>query len=230
MAERTNDAVTRRTFMAGAAVITAGAVAAVACSEDDDPKPAASATAGGSPAAAASPAESATAAGQATLDPTPACMDDDDPTIEQTEGPYFTPNSPERADLRETGLAGTPLTVSGFVLGSDCQPQARALLDFWQCDNDGIYDNDGYRLRGHQFTGDDGAFKLETIVPGIYPGRTRHIHVKVQREGGSVLTTQLYFPDDAAANAADGIFDERLLMDVRASGNIRLGSFNFVLA
>ena len=35
---------------------------------------------------------------------------------------------------------------------------------------------------------------MRSIVPGVYPGRTRHIHVKVQPRGGRVLTTQLYFP------------------------------------
>jgi N-hydroxyarylamine O-acetyltransferase len=44
---------------------------------------------------------------------------------------------------------------------------------------------------------------VETVVPGLYPGRTRHIHVKVQRPGGSILTTQLYVPDEPR-NATDG--------------------------
>jgi len=56
-----------------------------------------------------------------------------------------------------------------------------ALLDFWQADAAGDYDNTGFRLRGHQFSGADGRFRLATVVPGLYPGRTRHIHVKVQR-------------------------------------------------
>ena len=40
--------------------------------------------------------------------------------------------------------------VAGIVLGTDCKPIDRALLDFWQADASGVYDNRGYRLRGHQ--------------------------------------------------------------------------------
>jgi protocatechuate 3,4-dioxygenase beta subunit len=163
-----------------------------------------------------------TAAG--ALPPTPACDDGDDPTPEQTEGPYFTPDSPERASLLEAGMAGDRLTLAGTVLATDCRPVRRALLDFWQADAGGQYDNQGYRLRGHQFTDAEGRFRLETIVPGLYPGRTRHIHVKVQAPDRPVLTTQLYFPGEAA-NDSDGIFRQELLLDV-AGGR---ASFTFVL-
>lgn len=175
------------------------------------------------------PDPTATTVSQA-LEPTPACGDDDDddPTISQTEGPYYTPNTPERTSLIEAGMAGTKLVVSGFVLTTDCQPVAQALLDFWHCDDAGVYDNEGYKLRGHQFTNDQGQFTLETIRPGVYPGRTRHIHVKVQAPNHPVLTTQLYFPDEPG-NASDGIFDARLLMDERDTQDGKAATFNFVL-
>jgi Dioxygenase len=182
--------------------------------------------AGGGPGTTAGPATAGpatTAAG--ALPPTPACDDGDDPTPAQTEGPYFTPNSPERASLLEAGLSGERLTVAGTVLATDCRPLRRALLDFWQADADGQYDNQGYRLRGHQFTDADGRFTLETVVPGQYPGRTRHIHVKAQAPDGPVLTTQLYFPGEAA-NAGDGIFREELLLTMDGD---RQASFTFVL-
>ena len=164
------------------------------------------------------------------LTPTPACDDgDDDPTPAQTEGPYFTSNSPARTSLVEAGMAGTPLTVSGRVLTTGCEGIARAKLDFWQADNAGAYDNSGYRLRGHQFTDASGHFSLQTIVPGLYPGRTRHIHVKVQAPNGRVLTTQLYFPGEAR-NASDGIYSPELLLAIEDAGAPRVGTFNFVLA
>jgi protocatechuate 3,4-dioxygenase beta subunit len=166
-----------------------------------------------------------TTTGTTTLAPTPACDDGDDPTPEQTEGPYFSPNSPERTSLREDGVDGTPFFLTGAVLGTDCTPISGALLDFWHADDAGEYDNEGYRLRGHQFTDANGAYRLETIVPALYTGRTRHIHVKAQRSGGSVLTTQLYFPDEPG-NESDDIFDPALLMSVPSSGSAR---FDFVL-
>jgi protocatechuate 3,4-dioxygenase beta subunit len=188
-------------------------------------------TATAAPAARAEP--SATAAAQPpaaqALAPTPACGDDDDPTPAQTEGPYFTPNSPLRTSLLETGISGRRLTVTGYVLTTDCRPIAGALVDFWQCDAAGVYDNAGYRLRGHQFTDQQGRYRLETILPGVYPGRTRHIHVKVQAPGGRVLTTQQYFPGEPA-NARDGIYRRALELATQdnADGSIA-ASFNYVL-
>jgi protocatechuate 3,4-dioxygenase beta subunit len=182
------------------------------------------------PGTTAPPATATTDAGTAgTLAPTPACDDGDDPTPSQTEGPYFTPNSPRRASLLEAGVGGQRLVVAGAVLTTDCRPVNRALLDFWQADDAGEYDNQGYRLRGHQFSDADGRWRLETVVPGLYSGRTRHIHVKVQAPDGPVLTTQLYFPGEPD-NDRDGIFSpELVLADVRDSGDTRQASFTFVL-
>ncbi|MER5964448.1 carbohydrate-binding protein [Streptomyces sp. NPDC002057] len=159
---------------------------------------------------------------------TPECDDGDDPTPSQTEGPYFKPNSPLRTSLVDAGTAGVRLTVSGYVFGLACRPISGVLLDFWQADTNGAYDNTGFRFRGHQFTDAQGAFRLTTIVPGLYPGRTRHIHVKLQAPGRPVLTTQLYFPNEPRNNT-DTIFDPRLLMTVRDAGGAREAAFDFVL-
>jgi len=164
------------------------------------------------------------------LAPTPACPDDE-PTPPQTEGPFYTPDTPERASLREPGLGGTPLVVVGRVVDTGCLPIAGAMLDFWHCDAQGVYDTSGYRLRGHQFADSDGRWRLETILPATYPGRTRHIHVRVQPPGGEVLTTQLYFPDEPD-NARDGIYVPELEMTMAptAPGGEMTGTFDFVLA
>jgi protocatechuate 3,4-dioxygenase beta subunit len=160
--------------------------------------------------------------------PTPACGQGDARTPAQTAGPYFKPNSPARASLLEPGMPGSRIVVEGSVLTTDCRPIPRALIDFWQADDRGAYDNAGYRLRGHQFTDDAGHYRLETIVPGHYPGRTRHVHVKLQAPNGPVLITQLYFPGEPA-NQQDGIFRPELVMKVRDAGAGKLASFDFVL-
>ena len=162
------------------------------------------------------------------LAPTPACSDGEEPTPRQMEGPFFRPRSPERTSLLEAGLRGTKIVVSGSVLSTRCKPVPSALLDFWQCDDEGEYDNSGYRLRGHQFTDKSGAYRLETIVPALYPGRTRHIHVKLQAPGRSVLTTQLYFPGEPQ-NQRDFLFRQELLLAMTDAGGTRAGRFDFVL-
>ncbi len=163
-----------------------------------------------------------------TLEPTPVCGDDDDVTPPQTAGPFYTPNSPERASLLEPGMAGTRMVLTGTVMTTACQPVAGALLDFWHADDGGVYDNVGYRLRGHQFADEAGRYTLETIVPGLYPGRTRHFHVMVQAPNQPVLITQLYFPGEPQ-NDTDGIFNPALLMDMQDGADGKLATFNFVL-
>lgn len=163
---------------------------------------------------------------QGQLLPTPACGAG--PTPRQTEGPFFTPNSPERQSLVESGMKGQVLELTGLVLTRGCKPVNGALLDFWQADDDGAYDNRGFRLRGHQFADGEGRYRLRTILPGRYPGRTPHIHVKVQAANRPVLTTQLYLPGDPG-NVRDPLFRSELLMRMAGGRERRSGQFDFVL-
>ena len=162
------------------------------------------------------------------LPATPACADDHDVTEPTTEGPFFKPSSPLRASLMEAGTRGTRLSVSGLVLSTGCRPVPNALIEFWQADDRGEYDNTGFRLRGHQFTDAQGRYRVDTVVPGLYPGRTRHLHVKVQAPSRPVLTTQLFFPGEAR-NTSDGIFRRSLLMKMSGADAAQIGTFDFVL-
>ncbi|RJQ69465.1 dioxygenase [Pseudonocardiaceae bacterium YIM PH 21723] len=140
------------------------------------------------------------------------------------EGPYFKPNTPERSDLLTPGMPGVLITVSGTVFTQNCTPVARALIEAWQCDSKGIYDNSGYTLRGHFYTDANGKFSFKSIIPRDYGTgadyRAPHIHIKVQRPTAQVLTTQLFFPDDTEAyglnfaemNRRDRIFERRNVM------------------
>ncbi|MHA6248854.1 dioxygenase family protein [Pontibacter sp. CAU 1760] len=163
-----------------------------------------------------------------TLQPTPECDDHDEPTPPQTEGPFYTPSSPERSNLREKGMRGTAMVLTGQVLDTRCQPVAGALLDWWHADDQGNYDNEGYKLRGHHYTDKQGKFRLETIMPGLYPGRTRHFHVKVKGPDTPVLTTQLYFPGEQG-NKRDYIFKPALLMQVNEGPDVTNATYTFVL-
>jgi protocatechuate 3,4-dioxygenase beta subunit len=155
-------------------------------------------------------------------------MDRCSPTAATTEGPYFRKGSPGRTQLREQGVRGEELTLSGRVVDAAGKPLVGALLDFWQADGAGNYDNAGYKLRGHQSAGESGRYLLETVIPGAYPGRTPHIHVRVSSPDGAVtLTTQLFFPG-LESNLSDSIFREDLV--VMMSGAARkTGTYDFVL-
>ncbi len=149
-------------------------------------------------------------------------------TPELTEGPFFKANSPERSSLLASNTPGTKLVISGYVYSTGCQPVAHALLDFWQANAQGVYDNSGYTLRGHQYTDASGRYQLTTIVPGLYTGRTEHIHVKVQAPNGQLITTQLFFPG-VPQNDMDGIFNAALLMVIQQGSNGEQGHYNFVV-
>jgi protocatechuate 3,4-dioxygenase beta subunit len=191
------------------------AVAIFALSACGQPPLTASVSSTPSSAASASPVAASSGACPTALTPS------------QTEGPYFKAGSPARTSLIESGITGTRLLLSGRVLTLACAPVSGAILDFWEADAGGAYDNTGYQLRGHQLTDAAGRYSLETIVPGEYPGRTEHIHVKIQAPGEPVLTTQLYFPG-VAGNQQDSIFDAHLLLSVQDTAAGKTATFDFV--
>lgn len=160
--------------------------------------------------------------------PTPPCAEPADITPPQTPGPFYKPRSPERRSLLESDIQGARIVLTGSVLSTRCKPVPGALIDFWHADAGGVYDNAGHRLRGHQFSDAAGLYRLETIVPGLYPGRTRHYHVRVQAPNRPVLTTQLYFPGEPE-NRRDSIFNPKLVISVRDSAPIKSAAFDFVL-
>ena len=160
---------------------------------------------------------------------TPGCDDGDEPTIPETAGPYFKPQSPLRSDLREPGIVGRPVELTGHVLTRTCRPLAGALVALWHANDSGEYDNEGFRLRGHLFTDSEGRYAFHTILPGLYPGRTRHYHVKVQAPGKALLTTQFYFPNEER-NHTDGLFRSELVMRVAKRDDSLLAQFDVVLA
>lgn len=127
-------------------------------------------------------------------------------TPEVTEGPYYFDAALERTDITE-GRPGLPMSVELQVVDGGCRPIPRARVDIWHTDATGLYS--GYAqpgvstegetfMRGTQFTDDDGVVQFQTVYPGWYPGRTTHIHFKVFLDQASVLTGQIFFPDDVS--------------------------------
>ena len=148
------------------------------------------------------------------------------------QGPFYKPGAPVRSVLLEKGMAGTPLTVTGRVLDTHGRPLKGALLDVWQADHKGSYDNTGFLLRGKLYTDDEGRYTLRTIKPLYYgePGdmRPAHIHVKAGAGNAPVLTTQLYFKGDPW-NKHDSAVRPSLIMSPRRESDGLAARFDFVL-
>jgi len=175
----------------------------------------------------------AVAAQGVRLEPTPDCLDDH-ATGAFEEGPYYVPNTPPKTNFRLPGHAGRELVLRGRVLDTRCVPIAGAVLDFWQVNEHGIYDNVTYNYRGHQFTRRDGSFELQTLLPVPYTfvglWRAAHIHVKVQGPRTRLLTTQVFFDNDPAGNARAFDFDPALMGEVRTLPDGSAETvYNFVL-
>ena len=170
----------------------------------------------------------ATAEAATLLEPTPELPDDDDPTPPATEGPFYKPKSPKRSNLIDQGMKGERVVVTGTIRNRQGQPVPNAQIEVWHADADGHYDNDGFKCRGHLFANAEGKYKFEAVYPGLYPGRTRHYHIRVQAPNTPILTTQLFFPEEPQ-NARDGIFKKELLMKTKKAKDHQTAIFDFVL-
>jgi hydroxyquinol 1,2-dioxygenase len=138
-------------------------------------------------------------------------------TESNIEGPLYVEGAPERKMGAPLGVdpEGEPLLLSGQVLHSNGMPIAGALIDVWQADSKGQYDNEdphaaGGNFRGRYRTGADGRYAIATVVPqgykvpesgpcgnvlrllGRHAWRAAHIHFKLSAPGCLPLTTQLF--------------------------------------
>jgi protocatechuate 3,4-dioxygenase beta subunit len=154
----------------------------------------------------------------ANVTPTPAVGDDK----------TFMRGAPERSRLVEPGMTGRKLVLTGVVKGVVCGPIKGARIDFWQADSNGTYDPMGMKLRGFQLTGDNGQYRLETIVPGAYAGRAPHLNARIQVTGKPTLTTALFLADDPL-NLRDSAYHPELVVKVTPSPDGLAGTFDFVL-
>ncbi|MBI3963527.1 MAG: dioxygenase [Candidatus Kerfeldbacteria bacterium] len=163
-------------------------------------------------------------------EPRASCTTTATPT--QGIGPYYKDGSTERTDLRELGMPGDPLTISGTVTDTACNPLPGVWMDFWQADADGQYDNDGFRLRGHQFTDSEGRYTLTTIEPAQYPGRPQHIHVMLLKpDGTEPFTTQLFFSlsDQGTGESVNPALVLQFVSQGSDADASRRATFDFVL-
>ncbi|MGF6690773.1 protocatechuate 3,4-dioxygenase beta subunit [Metapseudomonas resinovorans] len=118
----------------------------------------------------------------------------------QTAGPFYLEDALLRQDITD-GKPGTALRLQFEVLQLDgCRPLGDAALEIWHCDAQGAYsgvgsDSRSRYLRGVQITDDDGRAEFRSILPGYYPGRTNHVHLKVHLSERDIHTGQLYFPE-----------------------------------
>jgi protocatechuate 3,4-dioxygenase, beta subunit len=166
-------------------------------------------------------------------------------TPAQTLGPFYPRSAAERPKDIDPDLIivegdrvvtqGVPLYLTGRVLRRDARPLAQALVEIWQCDARSVYHHpDGgdqahgdpaFQGYGQTRTDETGAFHFRTIKPVPYPGRTAHIHMRIQTADDGSLATQLYLPAEPG-NERDVIYRRltpseraRVALDLRPTSN-----------
>ncbi len=150
-------------------------------------------------------------------------------------GPFHRAGSPFRGKVTPPMEPGDPLVVTGRVWGYDSrEPLPGAVLDVWQADLHGEYEDEreDVRLRARIMADEDGYFEYETVYPGNYDSRPAHIHHLVRHPGYADLVTQLYFAGDR--NNGNERLDERLVIELGEvpahTGTFKRGVFDVVLA
>jgi protocatechuate 3,4-dioxygenase beta subunit len=137
-------------------------------------------------------------------------------------------NAPSSGRLTPQGEPGTPLSVSGVVVGSEGQPIAGVSIYVYQTDAEGYYgvkpasDNRNPRLKAFLRSDARGQWSFETIRPGSYPGSRApaHIHFEVGTHGYAPRIFEIVFDDDPFVTAqmrTDPAFSVR---PVQAGGKV----------
>lgn len=169
-------------------------------------------------------------------------------TARTTAGPFYVHNAPTLENINRHGLPGAPMRISGTVFGGrdGREPLAGAIVELWHCDVGGQYHPNGsgdvsdyptaaVNLRGIGVTDEAGQYRFDSIVPGHYGNRRRHIHWHVVAPGHRPLTTQSYWRDEKGTlrELRDGV--DRNTDDCRwvdfdsASDGVASGHFDLVL-
>jgi protocatechuate 3,4-dioxygenase alpha subunit len=119
-------------------------------------------------------------------------------TPSQTVGPYLAIGLPW-PDGPEVVPEGTPgrIRLYGKVLDGEGEVVPDALIETWQADANGSFENHEFRGFGRAPTNDDGDWEIFTVKPGaIGDGQAPHIDVNVFARGMlNRCVTRIYFAD-----------------------------------
>jgi hydroxyquinol 1,2-dioxygenase len=141
-------------------------------------------------------------------------------TPSTVEGPFHIPDAPPIANggNMAQGCPGIACFVTGTIRGLNGEPVAGAVLDLWQTDGEGLYedqrDTQGPYMRGLYRSQADGSYAIRTVAPIAYTipmdgtvgelmnrtnvghMRPAHIHFAIGAPGYHSLVTHLFQKGD----------------------------------
>jgi protocatechuate 3,4-dioxygenase, alpha subunit len=145
------------------------------------------------------------------------------PTAEMTLGPFFPPEFAQGADDLAPGAADA-IEITGRVTELDGKPLENLVLEIWQADSAGRFDNPAFPGWGRAATDAQGIYRFRTLRPGAIPGRAPHINFLILYSGlMRQLQTVMFFGDaaDPVLHAVEPSRRSLLVADAITPGSLR---------
>ncbi|MCA9387226.1 hypothetical protein KC669_04295 [Candidatus Dojkabacteria bacterium] len=150
------------------------------------------------------------------------------PTFRDGGGPYYLANAPFQTKIVPDENNGQKMIVQGYILDTSCSdPLANVVLDIWQANEEGEYEESYYR--GQVKTDDNGYYEFETVAPKGYGEgtgyRPPHIHFKVHLNNHELVTSQMFFDDVRGRQG----FNDEFIMQITEEDGIIFASHNIIV-
>ena len=130
------------------------------------------------------------------------------PTAEMTLGPFFPPEFAQGLNDLAPGAADA-IEISGRVTELDGRPLDNVVLEIWQADRAGRYDNPAFPGWGRAATDAQGMYRFRTPRPGAIAGRAPHINFLILYSGLMRQLQTVMFLDDAPDPVLHAVEDSR---------------------
>ena len=140
-----------------------------------------------------------------------------------TIGPFFPPEFAVGTNDLAAGASGEAIEITGRVVQADGRALDNVVLEIWQADAAGRFDNPGFCGWGRAATDSAGIYLFRTIKPGASQGRAPHINFLILYSGlMRQLQTVMYFdhsPDPVLESLKDR--SERLVAQKEGANRYR---------
>lgn len=163
------------------------------------------------------------------------------PTPLQTPGPFFPDLLPSESDFDLTSIGSAPpangevIEIVGQVMGLDGRPISGATVELWQANAFGRYAHSrdtssapldpNFQGYGAVRTDEAGRYRFLTIRPGLYTGRTRHLHFYAAGPGFERVPMQMYFGGESG-NQSDFLYNALRTPEAQRAVTVDFQSLN----
>ena len=144
------------------------------------------------------------------------------PTAEMTLGPFFprefAAGANDLTQLDGGRAQGEVIEITGRVVQLDGRPLDNLVIEIWQADAQGRFDNPAFFGWGRAATDADGIFRFITVKPGAPEGRAPHINFLLLYSGLMRQLQTVMFFDDARDPVLDAVQHKERLIAKRRDG------------